>query len=85
MLQEDVPTLIRGDNDGLIVMARNPQFHKRSKHIAIHWHWVRDLVQDGKVFIDSCHDPEQMADVLTKALPKPKHQRHTCEMGLIPA
>jgi len=85
LLQEDVPTLIQGDNDGSIVMARNPQFHKRSKHIAIHWHWVRNLVQDGKVFIDSCRDPEQMADVLTKALLKPKHQRHTHEMGLVPA
>jgi len=66
-------------------MVRNPQFHKRSKHIAIRWHWVRDLVQEGKVFIDSCRDPEQTADVLTKALLKPKHQKHTREMGLVPA
>jgi len=83
LLQEDVPTLIRGDNDGSIAMARNPQFHKRSKHIAIRWHWLRELVQEGKVFIDSCRDPEQMADVLTKALLHPKHQRHTREMGLV--
>jgi len=85
LLQEDVPTLIRGDNDGSIAMVRNPQFHKRSKHIAIRWHWVRDLVQEGKVFINSCRDPEQTADVLTKALPCPKHQKHTREMGLVPA
>jgi len=83
LLQEDVPTLIRGDNDGSIAMARNPQFHKRSKHIAIRWHWLRELVQEGKVFIDSCCDPEQTADILTKALPRPKHQRHTQEMGLV--
>ena len=44
LLQENVLMLIRGDNDGSIAMARNPQFHKHSKHIAIHWHWVRDLV-----------------------------------------
>ena len=35
LLQEDVPTQIQGDNDGSIAMARNPQFHKRSKHIDI--------------------------------------------------
>jgi hypothetical protein len=34
--------------------------------------------------IESCHDPEQMADVLTKALPCPKHHKHTTEMGLVP-
>ena len=84
LLQEDVPTLIQGDNDGSIAMARNPQFHKRSKHIAIRWHWIHDLVQEGKVFINSCCDPEQTADVLTKALPCPKHQKHTREMGLVP-
>jgi hypothetical protein len=31
---QDSPTLIKGDNNGSIAMARNPQFHKRSKHIA---------------------------------------------------
>jgi len=77
LLQENVPTLIQGDNNGLIAMARNLQFHKCSKHIEICWHWVRNLVQEGKVFIDSCHDPEQMANILTKALLCPKHQKHT--------
>jgi hypothetical protein len=30
------PILILGDNDGSITMARNPQFHKRTKHVDIH-------------------------------------------------
>jgi len=83
LLQEEVPTLIRGDNEGLIAMAKNPQFHKHLKHIAICWHWVRDLVQEGKIYVDSCRDPEQTADVLTKALPRPKHKKHTSDMGLV--
>ena len=64
-------------------MARNPQFHKRSKHIATRWHWLRDLVQDNKITIESCRDPEQTADILTKAISRPKHQKHVREMGLI--
>ena len=79
------PILIRGDNDGSIAMAKNPQFHKKSKHIATRWHWVRDLVEDKTIAIESCRDPQQTADVLTKALPRPKHQRHVHEMGLAPA
>jgi len=85
LLNEDVPTQILGDNNGSIVMARNPQFHKRSKHIDLRWHWVRKLVQDGTIIINSCHDPEQTADILTKALPRQKHAQHVAEMGLAPA
>ena len=54
LLQEDVPTQIRGDNDGSIAMARNPQFHKHSKHIDIRWHWICELVEDGTIKIESC-------------------------------
>ena len=66
-------TVIKGDNDGSVVLTHNPQFHQRSKHIAIHHHWVRDLVADEVLSIENCRDPEQMADVLTKAFLKPKH------------
>jgi hypothetical protein len=31
---QEFPNIIKGDNEGSISMARNPQFHKRSKHIA---------------------------------------------------
>ena len=59
-------TQIKGDNNGSIAMARNPQFHQRSKHIAIRWHLIRDLISDNILTIEECRDPEQTADVLTK-------------------
>ena len=76
------PILILGDNDGSIAMAKNPQFHKRTKHVDIRWHFVRDLVQDGLINIVDCRDPEQTADILTKQLPRPKHTKHVNELGL---
>ena len=75
-------TVIKGDNNGSITMARNQQFHSRSKHIAIRWHWVRDLVEQNLIKIETCWDPQQTADVLTKALPRPKHNQHIMEMGM---
>lgn len=77
------PITIRGDNNGSIAMARNPQFHQRSKHIAIRWHLLRELVEEGILSIEECRDPEQTADVLTKALTRFKHHKHVTEMGLI--
>jgi hypothetical protein len=71
---QDFPTELKGDNMGAIVMARNLQFHKWSKHIATKWHWIHDLIQYGIVRAKSCRDPEQTADMLTKALACPKHK-----------
>ena len=79
---QEFPVTIKGDNDGSIAMAKNQQFHNRGKHIAIQWHWVRDLVKQELIKIETCRDPQQTADVLTKALPCPKHCQHTSKMGL---
>ena len=67
------PTIIKGDNNGSIVLTHNPQFHQQSKHIALYHHWVQDLVTNNILNIQNCHDPEQTTDVLTKALPRPKY------------
>jgi hypothetical protein len=71
---QNSPILIKGDNDGSIMMAHNPQLINQTKHINIHWHWVHELVEQDILTIQSCQDPEQTADVLTKALPCPKHK-----------
>ena len=76
------PTIIHGDNKGSIVMVKNPQFHRKSKHIEHKWHWIQDAVESGIAAIESCWDLDQTADVLTKALVHPKHKKHVGEMGL---
>jgi hypothetical protein len=63
-------------------MTQDPQFHAQSKHIALCHHWVKDLVNNNVLEIHNVCNPEQMADVLTKALAKAKHSRHTEEMGV---
>ena len=76
------PILLLGDNDGSVAMAKNPEFHKRTKHVDIRWHWVRELVSDGLINVVSCRDPEQTADILTKQLPRPKFIKNVAELGL---
>ena len=82
LLSSNTPTKLYGDNEGSLVMARNPQLHQRSKHIDLRWHWIRQMVQDNVINVESCCNPKQTADVLTKALPRPKHTKHIAEMGL---
>lgn len=38
---------IHNDNTNTTTMMKNPMFHNNSKHIDIHHHFMRDLVQDG--------------------------------------
>jgi hypothetical protein len=80
--QAQEPITLLGDNDGSIAIATNPQFHKRSKHIAIRFHWIRQQIQQNVLQIQSCRDPQQTADILTKALTPEKHNRHVTGLGL---
>jgi hypothetical protein len=37
-------TMVLCDNQSCIKMTENPVFHDRSKHIEIHYHFIRDMV-----------------------------------------
>jgi hypothetical protein len=51
-------------------MAKNPQFHARTKQIDLQWHYVRERALDGDVELQYVPTEQQIADGLTKALPK---------------
>ena len=46
-MHKDDAVKIYEDNQGSIALAKNPQFHKRTKHIDIRYHFVREKVKDG--------------------------------------
>ena len=49
-------------------MTKNPQFHGRSKHIAIKYHFVRDETKKGNIEVEYCRTDDMIADMLTKGL-----------------
>ena len=49
-------------------MAKNPQFHGRSRHIAIKYHFIRDEVKNGAIKIQYCRTNDMVADMFTKGL-----------------
>jgi hypothetical protein len=62
------------DNMGCIGMSENPIMHRRSKHIDIRFHFLREAVDRGEVVLTFIPTVEQVADLLTKALPKTRTQ-----------
>ena len=76
--RNDDPVLLRGDNQGSIALTENPEFHRRSKHIEIKWHWIREVVASKKIKIRFISTKEMVADGLTKPLqPKPFEEFRT--------
>ena len=78
------PTVIYADNQGAIAMAKNPQFHDRSKHIAVHYHFVREQTEAGTVELRYIPTGKMVADGLTKALPASKFNEFRRALGLRP-
>ena len=50
-MAKDEAIKIYEDNQGSIALAKNPEFHKRTKHIDIRYHFVREKVEDGQVVL----------------------------------
>ena len=56
------------DNESAISLSHNPVFHSRTKHIEVHWHFIREAIKKGHVEVLSVKSKDQLADFLTKAL-----------------
>lgn len=80
--EEPTATIIYGDNQGAIALAKNPQFHARTKHIALQHHFVREKQAENKVDLQYIPTEKQVADGLTKALPKDKFIAFRDALGL---
>ena len=64
----DESVKIYEDNQGSIALAKNPEFHKRTKHIDIRYHFVREKVEDGQVNLVYCPTQDMLADMMTKPI-----------------
>ncbi|CAL3964919.1 unnamed protein product [Diplocarpon coronariae] len=60
------------DNNRALLLAKNPQFHKRTKHIAVKYHYIRDLISKGEIDLIYINTLSQKANGFTKPLAKPQ-------------
>ena len=61
---------IRCDNTSGINLSKNPILHSRTKHIEIRHHFLRDHVQKGDCVLEFVKTKNQLANIVTKPLPK---------------
>ena len=66
------PTILYSNNQSAIALARDNQYHSRTKHIDICFHFIREAVKNGILTLNYCPMDDMVADILTKALPTVK-------------
>ncbi|PIK49151.1 putative Gag-pol polyprotein [Apostichopus japonicus] len=76
------PLRILEDNQSAICMAKNPQFHGRTKHIEIKYHFIRETVEHGTIELMYCPTEDMVADLLTKGLSKQRFEKLRQMSGL---
>ena len=72
------------DNTSAINIFKNPMMHAKTKHIAIKYHYVRELVEDKQVKMEYIHTKQQIADIFTKPLPKYAYEYLRGKLGVKP-
>lgn len=77
------PTLIKEDNQGTIAVAKNPDFHRQTKHIDIQYYWIRDAILWKLIAVKPNLTWEQAADRLIKALIVKAFQEFEKMVGMV--
>jgi hypothetical protein len=79
------PTTIFSDNQSAIALTKDHQYHARTKHIDVRYHFIRWVIQEGKVTLKYCPTNDMLADPFTKALPSAKVKQFANALGLLRA
>lgn len=81
-LMPNAPVKIFCDNQAAIRVSKNPEDHKRAKHIDISFHFLRQRVALGQVDLQYISTNEMAADYLTKPLTPQKFLRCRNKSGV---
>ena len=74
-VQQKEATEIKCDSKSAIAIAENPVQHGKTKHIQVKYHAIREAVKSHEIMLVHCSSDLQVADILTKALPKARFER----------
>eukprot|EP00253_Pinus_taeda_P020834 PITA_20834 len=70
------------DNRSSIHLATNPAYHNRTKNIDVRYHFLRHVIDVGKVALQKVHTQENCVDIFTKPVTVEKLRWCLSSLGL---
>jgi len=79
----DAPIVIYCDNISSILLTNNSVNHARTKHIEVHYHFIRKKVLAKEINLIHVNTEDQIVDIFTKALGTNKLKRFKKMFGVL--
>lgn len=70
------------DNAGATYVSANPFFYSKMKHLCLDYHFVRENLQSGLLWVSYISTRDHLADALTKPLPRAIYTLLVNQIGL---
>ena len=89
ILQEILPPQFRIklhigiENQAPYVMATNPTYSQRTRHLEVRWHYVREQVKQGVIDLHKVKGEEKPADMFTKPFDKNLLRKMKCSSCVV--
>ncbi|GAU38713.1 hypothetical protein TSUD_396410 [Trifolium subterraneum] len=80
---DNITVMLKIDNKSTINLAKNPVSHGKSKHIEKRFHFLRDQVNKGKIFLKYFSTDDHQVDILTKTVKRDKFLKLRREMRIV--
>jgi hypothetical protein len=80
---EPDPVTLLCDNQSAMAVTKNPAEHKVMKHVDLRHKWIMERVANGEFKVDYVQTSSQVADIFTKALPRPQFENLRAKCGLV--
>lgn len=77
------PTTVYCDNQSAIALTKDQQFHARTKHIDVRFHFIRWHIANKDIRLIYCPTADMVADCFTKPLPSLKVKHFALKLGLV--
>ena len=76
------PAYLYSDNEAAVKLTKTQTFHKRTRHIEHRYHYIRELVEQGKIELRGITGKDNPSDILTKILPMNSVKEWMTKQGL---
>ncbi|RXH77727.1 hypothetical protein DVH24_039698 [Malus domestica] len=74
--------LLYCDNQLAICLAEIPLFHARTKHVEVHYHFIREKVLQEEIEMRQINTDDQIADLFTKGLSTCKFEKFRRQLSM---